>query len=151
MNYLHCKGTVLCNVKGPKEGPAPGTAQKRTQRTVKGGRQETVHISSDRILHSFKRYPGIWCLKGLTKPFTQTHLFSFDKLLHCDVEEHTQGTHDAYGNISGTSGGNFIASGTNLNSWINLLLCYCGQTCMYTETSMVTFSHLADDFIQSNL
>lgn len=54
-----------------------------------GGGQETVHTSSDRILCSSKRHPGIECLKGLIKSFTKTHFFSFDTLMHCGEEEHT--------------------------------------------------------------
>lgn len=59
----------------------------RTLRTGKGGRQETVHTSSGRILCSSKRHPGIQSLKGLTKSFTKTHFFSFDTLLHCNNAE----------------------------------------------------------------
>lgn len=51
----------LCNLLGPNGDPALGTGKKKTRtlRTEKGGRQETVHTSSGRILCSSKRHPGI--------------------------------------------------------------------------------------------
>lgn len=76
---------MTANLWGPNEGPALGTVKKR--RTLRG--QETVHTSSDRILCSSKRHPGIEGLKGLIKSFTKTHFFSFDTLMHCGEEEHT--------------------------------------------------------------